>query len=575
MKKMYLFSGLALATVLATTSCQSENKSSKDTSTNEDSIKNVATENDLGISLKSNEIKHNPYAYIPSQCYTKTKIDDKVNNPCFSCHTVGQEPNYIDDSEFQLIADFRSTTRKNPWTNLFKDQSEAVGKISDDAISQYVKQTNYFTEEGKIELAERLHDLPKEWDFDGNGIWDGYTPDCYYNFDNEGYDRDPSGKDTGWRAFSYLPFLGTFWPTNGSTDDVLIRLPEAMRQDQQGHYSRAVYHLNLSIVSAMIQRKNIAIPETDEKLYGVDLNKNGQLDMATEIVYDWAPLQKRYMHYVGKAKTLQDEAKLHLAAGLYPEGTEFLHSVRYLALDEKGQVTLSPRLKELRYGKKQFWNTYFQLKNATLSEIKEVHDFPDRLRKIKGDAEIGLSNGVGWVYQGFIENAEGKLRPQNYEETLNCIGCHSGIGITVDSSFAFQRKLDTTHYQQGWYHWTQKGLAGLKEPKFKDGAYQYTEYLLNNNSANEFRNNDEVIAKFWSSDGAIKQEEIDKLHEDIGELLLPSAERAMLLNKAYKVIVDEQSYIYGRDAHVKPITTSWDIVPEGEMTGVKEPVIHN
>ncbi|MDG6777110.1 hypothetical protein QCB44_00165 [Thiomicrorhabdus sp. zzn3] len=575
MKKMHLFSGLALMTVLVTTSCQSENKSSKNIPTNEGSTSSTATKNDLGVSLKSNEIKHNPYAYIPSQCYTKTKFDNKVNNPCFSCHTVGQEPNYIDDSEFQLLADFRSTTRKNPWTNLFKDRSDKVDKMTDDEISQYVNQTNYFTKEGKIELAERLHKLPEAWDFDGNGKWDGFTPDCYFNFDNEGYDRDPSGNDTGWRAFAYSPFLGTFWPTNGSTDDVLIRLPEAMRQDEQGNYSRAVYHLNLSIVLAMIQRKNIAIPETDEKIYDVDLNKNGQLDMATEVVYDWAPLDKRYMHYVGKAKKLQAEAKLHLAAGLYPEGTEFLHSVRYLALNENGQVTLSPRLKELRYAKKQFWNTYFQLKNAALSEIKEAHDFPDRLRRVKGDAEFGLSNGVGWLYQGFIENSEGKLRPQNYEETLNCIGCHSGIGITTDSSFAFPRKLDTSHYQEGWYHWTQKGLAGLKEPKFKDGTYQYTEYLLNNHSANEFRDNDEVVAKFYNADGSIKEAEIKTLHNDIGHLLLPSAERALMLNKAYKVIVEEQSYIYGRDPHIKPVGSSWDIVPLDETTGIEEPIIRN
>ncbi|BBP43870.1 hypothetical protein [Thiosulfativibrio zosterae] len=584
MKKIYMFSGLALLAAILVVSFKGNNdKVAKETvipidnALSADSAKrSSAPKSDLGISLKSNDLLNNPYAYIPSQCYTKTNVAGQVHNPCFSCHTVGQEPNYIDDSEFQLVAGFRATTQKNAWTNLFKDRTSAVNAISDDTILNYVNKTNYLTGDGKIELAERLKNLPENWDYDGNGKWDGYTPDCYYHFDSEGYDQDPSGKDTGWRAFAYSPFLGTFWPTNGSTDDVLIRLPESMRQDSQGQYSREVYNLNLSIVLAMIQRQNITIPETDENIYGVDLNKNGQLDKAKQVVYDWAPLENKLMFYVGKAKSLQEAGSLHLAAGLYPEGTEFLHSVRYLALDDKGQVTLSPRLKELRYGKKLFWNTYFQLKNATLSEIKEGDLNPDRLRRIKGDAEFGLSNGVGWVYQGFIENVDGKLRPQNFEETLNCMGCHSGIGITTDSSFAFPRKLDTSHYQQGWYHWTQKSLAGLKEPKFKDGTYQYTEYLLNNHSANEFRNNDEVITKFWNSDGSIKQDQLSLLHDDIAELLIPSRERALQLNKAYKVIVDEQSYIYSRDAHVKPLDeVVWQEVPEGELTGVTTPVIHH
>jgi len=348
-----------------------------------------------------------------------------------------------------------------------------------------------------------------------------------------------------------------------------------MRQDISGSYSRQVYKLNMAIVEALITRKNVAIDETDETLYQVDLNHNGILDKSKTIVYNWAPTEGKIMSYVGMAKTLQKQNKLHLAAGLYPEGTEFLHSVRYLDQKENGDIQLSARMKELRYAKKTSWNTYSQLYNAALGEELDVQKFPDRLRRIVGNAEKGVVNGLGWTYQGFIEDRHGNLRPQNFEESLHCIGCHSGLGVTTDSSFAFSRKLNTEHHQSGWYHWIQKGIKGIAEPKYRDGTWQYTEYLQHNQSANEFRNNQEVISKFFNTDGSIKESELETLHQDISHLLSPSTERALMLNKTYKVIVKEQSYIYGRDAHIKPITTSWDLVPMNEKTGIETPIIHN
>jgi hypothetical protein len=67
---------------------------------------------------------------------------------------------------------------------------------------------------------------------------------------------------------------------------------------------------------------------------------------------------------------------------------------------------------------------------------------------------------------------------------------------------------------------------------------------------------------------------LQRLHGDIGYLLLPSPERAKALNKAYKVIVDEQSYIYGRTPHIKSLKdTVWLEPPADEPTGVKEAVL--
>jgi len=61
------------------------------------------------------------------------------------------------------------------------------------------------------------------------------------------------------------------------------------------------------------------------------------------------------------------------------------------------------------------------------------------------------------------------------------------------------------------------------------------------------------LEKFFDQNGTLKEKEAAKIKEDISYLLYPSTNRALKLNKAYKVIVDEQSYIYGRDAHIKPL----------------------
>lgn len=90
------------------------------------------------------------------------------------------------------------------------DRSEAVRNIGDAEILRYVREDNY-RRDGKIILKEKLSHLPAAWDADDNGVWDGYVPDCYFSFDREGFDKDPNGAYTGWRAFAYYPFLGTFY----------------------------------------------------------------------------------------------------------------------------------------------------------------------------------------------------------------------------------------------------------------------------------------------------------------------------------------------------------------------------
>lgn len=512
-------------------------------------------------------------AYIPSQCYTKTEDKNgNINNPCYACHTKGKVPNFLDDSDLQISYAFPEAALKNPFTNLFVDRSKAVSKISDKEIIEYIKKDNYKDGNNKIYLAEKLKSLPKEWDYDNDGKWDGYIPDCYFNFDNEGFDRDAFGKYTGWRAFAYYPFLGTFWPTNGSTDDVLIRLAPEFRERSDGSFDIEVYKINLAIIEALISRNDIEIEPVDERKYEVDLDKDGKIGIAKKIRFEWAPSEEKFMSYVGKAKELLESGKQKLAVGLYPIGTEFLHSVRYIDATKDGNITLSLRLKELRYMKKEFWLTYSDLRRNNLANIKEKFDFPEAHDMHVGDMERGFKNGSGWVISGFIEDSKGELRPQSNEETLFCIGCHSNLGATTDSTFAFPRKKGYFAGINGWYHWSQKGLKNVPEPKRDDGRYEYSYYLENNRAGDEFRENDEVIKKFFTKDGEIKENELKKLHNDVSYLLFPSYERAMMLNKAYREIVKEQSFIKGRDVNIAPTKNVHKEVTKNMPTGIKEPI---
>ncbi len=66
---------------------------------------------------------------------------------------------------------------------------------------------------------------------------------------------------------------------------------------------------------------------------------------------------------------------------------------------------------------------------------------------------------------------------------------------------------------------------------------------------------------------------IEKLRNDITVLLYPSKERSLLLNKAYKALVEEQSFIHGRDAIAVPVKNVHRSVEPEEETGLKNPII--
>ncbi|WP_394834080.1 hypothetical protein LVJ94_47000 [Pendulispora rubella] len=498
----------------------------------------------------------NRYAYIPAQCYTKTRDGaGKANNPCYACHIHSDPPNFVEDADLQLQWSFHPLAAKNHWSNLFDPPVARAPRERDEDVLAYVRQRNYFDAEGKIALARTLSALPKEWDGSEDGKWDGYIPDAWFSFDNRGYDHRPDGTPTGWRAFAYAPFLGTFFPTNGSFDDVLVRLDPMLREDRDGHPDQRIYEINLAIVSALVARADVAIEPVDENIIGVDLDLDGKLGRATRVTFD-----KARMHWAGRASQAEP-GRFPIVPGLFPLGTEFLHSVRYLDVEPHGGVVMAPRMKELRYAKKVRWYSVDDLRKHAASEIVEQAESADGALPVLWQIDRGIYNNQGWLFQGFIEAADGALRPQSYEETVYCAGCHGEIGRTTDSIFSFPRK-------RGYYHWTQHDLHGMPEPRTRDGQYEYTQYLRENGAGDELRENREVMDRFFDARGNLRPNEVALLHKDISTLLLPSAARALDLNRAYHAIVREQTFARGRDTVLAPSSHVYADAPRGEKTGI-------
>ena len=210
----------------------------------------------------------NREAPIPPQCYTKT---EGRANPCWVCHAPARFPNAMVDWDLQGSYEFSETGKTNAWTNLFVDRREAIATISDAEILAWIRSDNYGP------LREHFATLPPS-------DYRGYRPDLDFaaGFDALGFANDGSE----WRAIRYKPFPGAFWPTNGSTDDVLIRLPARLRQDAAGQPSRAVTIANLAILEASMA-SDPTIPDAelrwpiepvDERAAGLDLDGDGTLE---------------------------------------------------------------------------------------------------------------------------------------------------------------------------------------------------------------------------------------------------------------------------------------------------------
>jgi hypothetical protein len=513
----------------------------------------------------------NRFAYIPPQCYAKTRRAEQVTNSCYPCHQRSIAPNFVEDADLQLRLRLPGGAAQNPWQNVTAPPVLRQERLKDGDVLAYVRESNYFDEFGAIALAAKLRALPAAWDTEGDCQWNGYVPDAWFHFDEHGFDVGPDGRDTGWRAFAYYPMPGAFAPTNGSMDDVLIRLDPSLREDETGRPDRRIYEINLAIVEALITRRDVPIELADEGALKVDLDRDGTLGRATRVVFDALPNGDTRMQYVGRARTALPEGPFPISPGLYPPGTEFLHSVRYLDIGHDGAVVMAPRMKELRYARKPHWLLPRDLEASTAYETIEQHERPGAARRVLWAFDRGVLNGRGWVLQGFIEAADGSLRPQTYEESVSCAGCHGGVGATTDSTFALPRKV-VSGPARGWFHWTQHGLGGVGEPERPDGAGEYAFFLRENGGGDDFGDNAEVRAKFFDDRGRLRRDMLARLRDDVAEFLLPSAARALDLDRAYRAIVVEQSFSRGRDAILGITHNVHTVAPIGATTAVLAPV---
>lgn len=458
---------------------------------------------------------YNREAIIPPQCYTRT---EGRYNPCYVCHqnAIPERENTMNDRELQEAYSFSDLGMENHWQNLFVDKLNQIEKISDREIINWVNQDNY------SELAERLKKANyRGWIPDLKGLERGREA-----FDEKGIARDGSH----WVAFNYKPFPSTFWPTNGSTDDVMIKLAKPFRENSAGQYVEDIYLANLAIVEANIKGLNkISSFPIDENLIAKDLNGDKQFSLISEITM--------VNQYVGAAE------QYFIDQSLYPEGTEFLHSVRYLGIDKQGDIGISTRMKELRYMKK--WKAY---PKSSLTRYYEEEAFEKEAGNLPGYTNLGdygFDNGMGWSIQGFMENSQGHLRVNSFEENLFCMGCHGSIGATIDKTFSFARKIEG---KTGWGYINLKGMPDV--PTMGEHKGEFVTYFERVGGGDEFRSNEEMLKRWFNADGSVNYQAI--AGKDVYQLITPSRHRALQLNKAYKLLVDHQSYLYGRDSIVKP-----------------------
>lgn len=473
----------------------------------------------LAVARAAGDRVGNREASIPPQCYTHT---GPRSNPCYACHTAAQGQNAMNDWHLQREYAFSDEGRVNHWTNLFVDRRPQIAAIADDDVLAYVRRDNY------AELRAAL---------EGRADWSGYTPDLDLaaGFDPDGLARDGSG----WRTYAWKPFVGAFWPTNGSAGDAFIRLPMSFRTDTEGHFSRDIYKINLAVLEAAIAGDPRApapawpTEPLDERAVAYDLDGDGRLATATTL----RGLPPRYF---GGA------AGRPVRRNIYPGGVEFLHSVRYL--DPDAPNLTAARMKELRYARKVAELDRWALQRAYEQEFDARQD--GRPPRFAGSPEVGLRGDLGWQLQGFIEDAAGRLRLQTAEEHRFCMGCHDGVGVTVDQTFSFPRKLPGA---RGWKYQDLRGtadvpLAGHAEP-------EYLTYMRRVGGGDELRANAEMLARFFPG-GALDEPAVRRAapggDRDLAWLLAPSRARALALDKAYWLIVRDQSFTRGRDATLAP-----------------------
>jgi len=407
----------------------------------------------------------NPYAHIPAQCYIETA--GGTQNPCQVCHTDGLAERgfgnnapqggaspFIGDltAEYAFAAlnyPFRPNGSITPWENtVFPEKLRAaVAGIGQDPASWdmtvWLRQDNWSAaaaqrpgdarawDSGVVDDPFRLFpalspaDLPADADgFVRSGLKEG------------AFFHDGQNWITGWRAVNFVPH-GIFTPLTGSVSGIYVRLPQRFMRNTEGRFDLATYASNLDLLAAAVS--------------------------------DHLPADAPAT-YQGAA------AAEPVKPGLYPVGTEFAHPLHYVDTEADGTKgapgrfpgARADRVKEIRY---MYKNRRFDPDYAG-PEIKE-ESAPAYASRTEG----WIDNGSGWILAGWIEDDSGALRAQTPSELTQCVGCHSGhepqretgghatfqsgVGVTIDSTWAMPRRLPGA---AGWGEMTAMGYHAPGDP---------------------------------------------------------------------------------------------------------------
>lgn len=465
----------------------------------------------------------NPEPNVPVHCYVAvrgSRAGEGMSNTCWTCHTVPiVDTNLQRDWDLQRDYSFSPAAQENHWRTSFVDRRAAVATVDDAMVRAYVRGDNYRA------LREALAD---------DRAYRGFRPDVDLD---RGYDADGFARDgSDWRAVRYKPFPVVGWPGGGGAGELLVRLPRGFREDASGRPSRVVYQANLAILELAVAadprapRERVTRPTDplDERSLGQDLDGDGHLGIATHLV--GLP-----GHYLGGA------ANVAVVRNAYPAGTEFLHPVRYL--DPESPTYGARRMKELRYAQKMRVLGDWALGAAYEHEAAEKAE--GRPPVYQGEPSTGLASPLGWRFQGFIEEAAGRLRAQTDAELRPCLGCHSGLGVTVDQTFAFPRKVP------GPQGFRPQDLRGMKDwPQLGHGDPEILTYFRRAGRADPFGADDEAEERFFPH-GVLDEAGVRRGapggDRDLAWLLQPSPARAWALDKAYLLVVRAQRFEEGRD----------------------------
>ncbi|MEO0460856.1 MAG: hypothetical protein AAF219_08430, partial [Myxococcota bacterium] len=117
----------------------------------------------------------------------------------------------------------------------------------------------------------------------------------------------------------------------------------------------------------------------------------------------------------------------------------------------------------------------------------------------------------------------------------------------------------------GWGYQSLKGIPDV--PQVGHEKPEILTYFERVGGGDEFRANTEMLDRFFKN-GSVDEAKVLRAApggpDDIRALILPSRDRALRLNKAYRALVREQSFIQGRDTVVSPTKNVHERIDNGD-----------